>query len=53
MDGDSTAKTLDNGANSAIKTMNDTDGIHEASHQAVCLFSPVHALTYSLLRLSL
>ncbi|KAE8447491.1 hypothetical protein EG329_010764 [Mollisiaceae sp. DMI_Dod_QoI] len=33
MDGDSTAKTLDRGANSAINTMNDTDGIHEASHQ--------------------
>ncbi|TVY48705.1 hypothetical protein LOCC1_G001415 [Lachnellula occidentalis] len=34
MDGDATAKTFDDGANSAIKTMNDTDGIHEASHQA-------------------
>jgi len=34
MDGDSTAKTFDKGANSAMKTTNDTDGIHEASHQA-------------------
>ncbi|KAF8866537.1 hypothetical protein BDZ45DRAFT_639785 [Acephala macrosclerotiorum] len=34
MDGDQTAKTFDEGANSAIKSMNDTDGIHEASHRA-------------------
>ncbi|CZR50897.1 uncharacterized protein PAC_00771 [Phialocephala subalpina] len=34
MDGDQTAKTFDEGANSAIKSMNDTDGIHEVSHRA-------------------
>lgn len=37
MDGDSTAKTLDSGANSAIKTMDNADGIHESSYQAVFL----------------
>ncbi|KAH8814141.1 hypothetical protein F5882DRAFT_281792 [Hyaloscypha sp. PMI_1271] len=34
MDGDSTAKTFDLGANSAIRNTEGSDSIHEASHQA-------------------
>jgi len=41
MDGDSTAKTLDKGANSAINNVDGSDGIHEASHQAVRFPSPL------------
>lgn len=37
MDGHSTAKTLDLGANSAIHNTEGSDSIHEASHQAVLL----------------
>jgi len=33
MDGDHSAKTLDSGANSAIKTQDLTDSIHETAHQ--------------------
>lgn len=42
MDGDSTAKTLDSGANSTIRTTDNTDGIHESSSQTVLspLFPP-------------
>jgi hypothetical protein len=35
MDGDSTAKTMDKGANSALGNNDLADGIHEASNQAV------------------
>ncbi|KAG0645433.1 hypothetical protein D0Z07_8688 [Hyphodiscus hymeniophilus] len=35
MDGDATAKTLDRGANSAIRNTEGSDSIHESSHQAV------------------
>ena len=35
MDGDEPAKTMDKGANSAIRNTDGLDGIHEASHQAV------------------
>jgi len=35
MDGDSTAKTMDQGANSVIRNVDGSDSIHEASHQAV------------------
>lgn len=40
MDGDATAKTFDAGANSAIRSVEGSDSIHEASHQAVRL-SPI------------
>jgi len=35
MDGDSSAKTLDAGANSAIRNAEGSDSIHEASHQSI------------------
>jgi len=34
MDGDSTAKTMDQGANSVIRNVDGSDSIHEASHQS-------------------
>ena len=50
MDGDSTAKTLDFGANSALRNTEGSDSIHEASHQAVCSnpisFIRAHRLTH-------
>lgn len=38
MDGDSTARALDKGANSAIGSVDGSDSIHEAGHQAVSFF---------------
>ena len=35
MDGDQSAKTMDAGANSAIRNVEGADAIHESSHQSV------------------
>jgi hypothetical protein len=35
MDGDHSAKTMDNGANAATNAMDQTDGIHEHAKQTV------------------
>ncbi len=37
MDGDHTAKTFEQGANSAMKDQELTSGIHESTNQIVCL----------------
>ncbi len=37
MDGDNTAKTFEQGANSAMKDQELTSGIHESTNQIVCL----------------
>lgn len=37
MDGDHSAKTLDQGANAATKAQDLTEGIHEGAAQGVCL----------------
>jgi hypothetical protein len=52
MDGDSSAKTLDSGANSALRSTEGSDSIHEASHQAVFLLPslPPFSLPISLNR---
>lgn len=36
MDGDHTAKTLEQGANAATKAQDLTEGVHEGATQAVC-----------------
>lgn len=38
MDGDSTAKTMDKGANSALGAQDMGDAIHEQGHEAVGIF---------------
>ena len=40
MDGDSAAKTMDKGANSAINNAEMSTGIHESNHQSVCSLAP-------------
>jgi hypothetical protein len=35
MDGDTTAKTMDRGADSVLRNVEGSDSIHEISHQAV------------------
>lgn len=37
MDGDSSAKAMEQGANSAMKDQELTSGIHESTKQVVCL----------------
>lgn len=37
MDGDSTAKTFEQGANSALKETEMSGGIHESTAQTVCI----------------
>lgn len=37
MDGDNTAKTFEQGANSAVKENEMTSGLHETVKQTVCL----------------
>ena len=38
MDGDSSAKTMEQGANSAMKDQDFTSGIHESTNQIVRIF---------------
>lgn len=44
MDGDSTAKTFESGANSALKDQDFTSGIHEATSQTVRFIAAFEAL---------
>ena len=40
MDGDNTAKTFEQGANSAVKDTDLTQGLHESYNQTVCFIPP-------------
>ena len=41
MDGDNTAKTFEQGANSAVKENEMTSGLHETVKQTVCILRSV------------